>query len=217
MAKTVVALFEDAWNAHRAVQDLLGLGIARQDIGVLMRDPVSVAEEGRAEVVRAQEDAGSALIGGMTGAFVGLGLLTIPVIGPILAIGPLALGAIGASIGEILPSWASALARFGVPIEHARLFTEGVRRGGALVTVNAHADLVDRVREVIERNRPVDVEARAREWHAEGWHWDDSAPLFSRQEIDAERARHGLDPLRPSRPSMPWQPLDRPSRPSSVW
>lgn len=216
MAKTVVALYDDAWNAYEVVRAVMALGIKRDDVGVVFHDAAGVDPAGpRAaarERLRAQRDAGNAVIGGMTGAFVGLGLAAVPVIGPILAIGPLALGALGAGIGVGLGGWLTGLGAFGIPADEAGLYAEGVRRGGVVVSVRTHDDWVRRVVGILAQGRPVDVAARAEAWRREGWRgFDEAAPPLGPEEVARERASRAPGEIPPARAS---QPTDRPSRPS---
>lgn len=225
MAKTVVALYDDAWDAYEVVRGVLALGIKRDDVGLVFHDhdghdargarDRAHVEHDRAEArarLRAQRDAGNAVVGGMAGAFVGLGLATVPVIGPILAIGPLALGAIGAGIGVRYESWVEALGAFGIPPDDVGIYAEGVRRGGVVVTVRTHDDWVRRVVEILARGRPVDVAARSEAWRREGWRgFDGSAPPMTAEEIERERASRAPPAIPSARASLP---PDRASRPS---
>jgi hypothetical protein len=152
----------------------------------------------------------------MTGAFLGLGLATVPVIGPILAIGPLALGAIGASLGERFATWFGALMAFGIPPQDAGEYAEAVRRGGVVVVARVHEDWCRRAAALLEGAHAVDLGARAEEWRRQGWSgYDDEAPPLTDDEVrrahaspDLPRehipiARISIAADRPSRPSLP--------------
>jgi hypothetical protein len=215
MAKQVVAMFDDARAAHLAVRALLDLGLKRDDLGVIAHDAAGVdveaSREQARELLRMQQDAGNAVLGGMTGAFVGLGLATVPVIGPILAIGPYALAAIGAGIGEHFEGWLGALTQFGIPPDDAHVYAEGIRRGGIVVTARAHQDYVQRVVAILSRGA-VDIGLREAEWRAGGWQgFDPNAAPYTPEEIRAERASRMPVPIPPARESLP---PDAPSRPS---
>jgi uncharacterized protein (TIGR02271 family) len=51
----------------------------------------------------------------------------------------------------------------------AHAYAEGVRRGGALVTVRASEDQVDRVVDILDDDGTVDLEEREQSWRSEGW------------------------------------------------
>ena len=115
-----------------------------------------------------------ALAGAGTGAVVGgsLGLLTgavglfIPGLGPILGMGPMLATILGgAGIGAVAGGLAGALANAGVPELDAGLYTEGVRRGGTLVTVVADGQhAADVAADVMDRAGAYDVNERAATW-----------------------------------------------------
>ncbi len=240
MAKTMVAVFDELLDAERAVRGLIELGLRRDDVGVFAHEaaaegaggaegapglgddappPTATSSSARTrarERLGAQVDAGNAVVGGMTGAFLGLGLATVPVIGPILAIGPLALGALGASLGERFATWFGALMAFGIPAQDAGEYAEAVRRGGVVVVARVHEDWCRRAAIVLERANPVDVGALAEAWRRDGWDgYDEHAPPLSEGEVRLAHGAHGrlaspipharisIAPDRPSRPSLP--------------
>lgn len=58
----------------------------------------------------------------------------------------------------------------GLPAEHIGYYSEGVRRGGYLVTVDADDENeVDRAVDVLEDHGAVNIEERAAEWQKSGW------------------------------------------------
>ena len=62
MTKTIVGLFDNAAEAHRAVVGLVESGIPREDIGITSRDyPVSEVEGGRADAAHGDEGIGDKL------------------------------------------------------------------------------------------------------------------------------------------------------------
>ncbi|HVG19157.1 MAG TPA: YsnF/AvaK domain-containing protein [Blastocatellia bacterium] len=67
-------------------------------------------------------------------------------------------------------------------------YSEAVRRGGTVVTVNAEEDLADRATAILERFDPVDIDERA-EQYREGGHtrFDASAPPYTAEETARER------------------------------
>jgi len=89
-------------------------------------------------------------------------------VGPILAAGPLVTALAGAGIGAAAGGLIGALTEAGIPEEEARLYEEGVRRGGALVTVISPDDRVDLAADILNRYHPVDVNKRAAEWQSAG-------------------------------------------------
>lgn len=208
MAKTVVGLFDTMEEAQGVVQDLIDSGFSRNDISLVANDAkgqykdyktTSRDVDGDGDDNNAGEGAGAGaiggtVVGGVLGLLVGVGALAIPGIGPVVAAGTLAtvLGstALGAGIGAAAGGLIGALVGMGVPEEDARYYTEGVRRGGALVTVNASDDKADTAYDIIQRHGAVDIDERGADWKKSGWQgFDANAKPYSAQEIDTYRSQ----------------------------
>jgi len=71
--------------------------------------------------------------------------------------------AAGGDLGRI-----AGFTRAGVTAEDARLFEEGIRQGGFLVTVRTTADHTDHVSDVLDRNGAVDIDEKSRGWQTSG-------------------------------------------------
>jgi hypothetical protein len=185
MTKTIIGLFDTFGEAQNAVDDLMRFGMSREAISLVAREEQRPADYEHEVGSSAAEGAGAgalggSLVGGALGLLVGTGLLVIPGIGPVLAAGPLAgaIGtitaaagatALGAGIGAAAGGLLGGLMGAGVPEEDARVYVEGVRRGGTLLTVNASDVEADDVREIMVRNGAIDMSRRADEWRASGW------------------------------------------------
>jgi len=80
----------------------------------------------------------------------------------------------GASPGEDRGFW-GGLKDALMPEEDRETFTEGVRRGGYLLTARVAGDEVERAYEVLDEAGPVDLEERSTTWRQEGWGGTDGA------------------------------------------
>ena len=58
---------------------------------------------------------------------------------------------------------------FGVPEEERAYYTEGIRRGGTLVSIRAEENQVDRVLDIMEQHGAVDIDQRSIQWRQSGW------------------------------------------------
>ena len=180
MAKTVIGLFDSFNQAESAVADLVRAGIGRERVSVVASEHTRTglpdadvvterasdnAAEGAAEGAGVGATTG-ALVGGTAGLLAGLGTLAIPGFGPILAAGPIVAfltgAGIGAGVGAVAGGLIGALINAGVPAEQARIYEESVRRGGALVSVDAEDDTADLVADILDRHGAVDLEERGR-------------------------------------------------------
>jgi hypothetical protein len=97
-----------------------------------------------------------------------LGLLAIPGIGPVVAAGPLLSALAGAGIGAATGGLVGALVKAGVPEQEAERYAEGVRRGGALVSVDVPDNMVEQVNEIMSRYNPINVGELAVERRSDG-------------------------------------------------
>jgi hypothetical protein len=107
--------------------------------------------------------------GAVVGALAGLLAVTIPGVGPALALGPLAAILGGAGVGAAAGGLVGALAGAGLSDEEAYCYEEGVRRGGTLVAVTAEDEDDGDAIAVLNRYGPVDLRTRGDEWRQDGW------------------------------------------------
>jgi hypothetical protein len=186
MDKTIVALYDNVNDARDAVQELVDNGVprdnislvasnARGDVGEVRTDTAPGETSGAAEGAGVGAGIGAAL-GGVGGILVGLGALTIPGIGPVLAAGPLAAalgGVAGAGAGAIAGGAAGgligALTDMGVNEDQAGYYAEGVRRGGTLLTIRTDEHMTSRAVDIMDRHHPVDIKERTHSWREQGW------------------------------------------------
>jgi hypothetical protein len=187
MTRTVIALYDDFDSANAAVRDLIDNGFSRDDISLIANDQrgqyADYLNRGttNAELTGTSEGAGvgagiGAVIGGLGGLLIGLGALTIPGIGPVIAAGPLAAAltglagaGVGAVAGGVTGGLIGALVDMGVPEETAQYYAEGVRRGGHLVTVRTPDHMSELAVDILNAHNPVDVNERATSWREGGW------------------------------------------------
>jgi uncharacterized protein (TIGR02271 family) len=133
---TALGVFHDRASVERAIDELLREGFSRDQIGVVARS------EEDSDGGESQAGEGAA-IGGAAGAGVaglvslGMSFGVIPVVGPILAVGPWIAALLSAAGGAAVAGLAGALIGWGVPQEEAAFYESEVRAGGFLVTVNA--------------------------------------------------------------------------------
>lgn len=76
--------------------------------------------------------------------------------------------------------------------QDADIYSEAVRRGSCLLTVNArndeqHAEIIN----ILDRFNPIDIDERAAYWRSQGWsQYDSSAPPYSDEEVQRDRASY---------------------------
>ncbi len=185
MSIVITRLFDTYDHAKQAVTDLEAGGIAHSDISVIANN-----NDGRHDVPAdaATADAGSGagagatigtVLGGGAGLLAGLGMLAIPGVGPVVAAGWLIATAVGAGVGAGAGGLLGSLVGAGVDETEAHVYSEGVRRGGTLVTVRADEGQRATIEEVLTRYNGVDATTRGAEYRADGWErFDESAPAY---------------------------------------
>jgi hypothetical protein len=150
-----------------------------------------------------------AVTGGIIGGVAGLALaftsLTIPVIGPIIAAGPIVSTLTGVGVGAVAGGLIGGLTDLGVTPEHAEYYAESVRRGGALVTVRAEDDRADQVTRIMQQHGAIDINRRAETWRGAGWQgFDQTAKPYTVDDIERERGTYGYGQTTTPRTSYDW-------------
>jgi hypothetical protein len=203
MAKTVVGLFDNFAEAQNVVQELVDTGFRREDISLVANDAKGeyrrYADGGAAKDAVGAGAVSGGVVGGVLGLLAGTGLLVIPGIGPVLAAGPLAAGisstaaalgatAVGVGLGAAAGGLVGGLVSAGVPEDDANYYAEGVRRGGALVTVAADDANVNSAYAAMQRHGAVDIKKRGADWRESGWSGFDPnvAPYRGASDPDAK-------------------------------
>lgn len=138
------------------------------------------------------------LLGGGAGLLAGLGVLAIPGLGPVVAAGWListAVGAvIGAAAGGATGGLLGALKEAGHTDEEANVYSEGVRRGGTLVSVKADDADADEVEQILHGRSGVDAVTRGDVYRQSGWaRFDATAAPYTAEEVEQARQLHQED------------------------
>jgi len=165
MAKTTEAIagfFRTVADGEAARQALLSSGFTVDEVSFVAGDTrgKETPKIGPIEETGAEKEAPTdAWIGGVVGLAAGMIAVVIPGIGPLIAAGPLA-GAIGGMGGGAATGGVIGLLRdHGVSEEEAQFYAEGVKRGGALVTVNGVSeDRADQAKKILTRHGAIDTE-----------------------------------------------------------
>lgn len=203
MTKTITRLFDDYADARSALHELESLGIPHSQISIVANNADGAHGDHTDTTLGDVDDRGDvsrgvstgAALGGVGGLLAGLGLLAIPGLGPIVAAGWLASTAVGAGIGAAggaaTGTIVGALKEAGHSDDEAHVYSEGVRRGGTLLSARVDDHLVADAEAVLDRNRSVDATTRGEAYRQDGWSsFDDAAPAYTRDQVSAERDRY---------------------------
>ncbi|WP_246498887.1 YsnF/AvaK domain-containing protein [Microvirga soli] len=181
-SKTITAFFDRYEDASEAVRRLEAAGVSHRDISLIASnegDRYSSHASRTFDATNHHDDdvsdgAGTGatvgtLAGGGAGLLAGLGMLAIPGLGPVVAAGWLVSTLVGAGAGAAIGGLTGSLVDAGVDENDAHAYAEGIRRGGALVTVRASDTEVDRIVDILDDEGTVDFDERETTWRSEGW------------------------------------------------
>jgi len=213
MTRTITRLFDSRAEAIAAVEDLESEGVDPSTISLVANDRHDLNDE-RHRSRGADHDHGhdhqhdggndvaegagkgaatGGLIGGGAGLLAGLGMLAIPGLGPVVAAGWLASTAVGALVGAAAGGATGgilgALKDAGHSDDEANVYSEGVRRGGTLVSVKTEEDHLSEIRAILDHHGGVDAQVRGEAYRQSGWtRFDAEAAPYSADDILQERA-----------------------------
>jgi hypothetical protein len=134
-----VGVFADRVQADRVVDELKREGFRYDQIGVVARGEKVKSGAALSEDHAMAGAATGAAAGAAAGGLVGLGILAgvIPVLGPVIAGGTLAVILANAAGGAAIAGVLGGLIGLGIPEEEARLYEGELRNGRTIVTVKA--------------------------------------------------------------------------------
>jgi hypothetical protein len=168
--QTITKMFKNYDHAKQSVHDLEAAGIHSASISILASKAAISDDTWPDQGTEAGAGAGlGAAVGGTAGLLAGLGIMAIPGVGPVVAAGWLASLAAGALAGGATGGIVGSLIGAGVSEEHAHVFSEGLRRGGTLLSVKVEESRVDQVHAILDKNQPVDLSGLGTEYREAGW------------------------------------------------
>ena len=159
----VFGIYRTTSDLDAAVDALRGAGFRNTDISFLIAENTGSKDFAHRKATKTPEGvavgAGSgAVLGGALGWLVGIGALTIPGLGPLLAAGPIVAALAGAGAVGTTGGLIGGLAGLGMPEYEARRYEGRVRSGGGLLSV--HCDSAEWTRmamEILDRTGAEDI------------------------------------------------------------
>jgi len=196
--QTITKVYDTYDKARSAADELESGGIPMSKISVLANryESEKFGEIERTTELGAGVGAG-AVIGGAAGLLAGLGVMAIPGLGQVVAAGWLASTALGAIAGGATGGIVGSLIAAGVPVEDAHVYSEAVRRGGTLVSVQAEDHNVAKVQSILGNYIPLDPVTQGAAYRKAGWSaFDpDAGPYESIRVVAAREQRSTLENL----------------------
>lgn len=162
MTQVLTALFDDFKTAAGVVRQLEDAGISYRDISLVSNDkehshtvPVGTTDD--AVTGAGTGTAIGAAIGGGAGLLAGLGLVAIPGLGPLAAMGWLAALAGGAAAGAAAGGMTGLLVGAGISDEEAQIFSAGLEKGGTLVVLRIGPEQYDLANSILAQGSARDI------------------------------------------------------------
>lgn len=154
MDKRVIGYFEDNGQAEQALRELKGKGFHEISIlGNEKGDQSGGRDTSRSSSILSSGTMTGGALGGLAGLAMGAGALTIPGIGPILALGPLAMTLGGAITGGV----AGALVDYGIPKDQSEFYESKIKEGNTVMVLKADEHQIDEVARVMRNFGAKDV------------------------------------------------------------
>ena len=133
-AETVMGVFANRTQAEAALDLLRTQGFAAEEVSLVAAGTPPPADDKTEELATGAAVGG--VIGGVGGWLLSAALLTVPVIGPVLAAGPLVAALGGAAVGAGTGGLVAGLTAHGVSDSDAQQIEGQIRDGGALIMVS---------------------------------------------------------------------------------
>ena len=152
--RTIAHVYDSYAEASRVVSSLEAAGVPASDISLVSGDKsaggssTGVTSGDTAQGAATGAGAGATLgtaVGGGAGLLAGLGALVIPGVGPLVAAGWLVAAVTGAGVGAAAGGLLGSLTGAGLSEADARTYSEGVERGGTLVSVRVEEAQAPRI------------------------------------------------------------------------
>jgi hypothetical protein len=169
--RRITAFFDTYEEAARAVQRLETARMPDFEISLVSNNfndsytqhaSQSFEPDGSAHPFAAATATAGTVAGAGAGLLAGLGTVAIPGFGPVVAAGWIVSTLVGAGAGAAMGGLAGALADAGLTDEEARTYADGIRQGGALVTVKVDEAQMDRVVHILDDEGEVEADEGTR-------------------------------------------------------
>ena len=145
-------IYQSRDHAQRAVEVLQERGIRVEDISVLLSENLGSKGIATVKATKTPEGAATgagagAAVGGTLGLLAGIGALTIPGLGPLIAAGPIAAALAGLGAGGAVGGLTGALVGIGIP----EWYGGRIPKGGILVSVHCdNSECTSKAKDMLE-------------------------------------------------------------------
>ena len=157
----VIGVYRSMSDAETAIRTLIETGFPSDKVSLIGQDLTTETQVHgfvtTGDVAKGGAKAG-AWVGGIFGVLAGAALLVVPGVGPVLVLGPLAAGAVGAAEGATGGAGLGALMGHFIARRHVPKYSRHVEAGRFLLVVHGSPDEVARAHEILARSGAAEVE-----------------------------------------------------------
>jgi hypothetical protein len=151
--RSVVGVFDDMGKAEKAIETLIASGIPVDHISIIGQGLQSETKLNgfitTGDVAKTSAKIG-AWVGGLFGLFTGAAVLFVPVVGPLVVLGPLAAAAVGAAETAVWTGVLGTIFGYFISKKHVPKFEAHIKAGRYLIVVHGTEDEVRRAGEVLQ-------------------------------------------------------------------
>jgi len=161
--KSVLGIATSRVQAGEIVSRLKDEGFLNNNISALFPDKEGTRDFVHEKATKAPEGvtagvSGGAIVGGALGWLAGIGVLSIPGIGPLIAAGPILAVLSGVAVGGAVGGIVGALIGMGIPEYEAKRYAGKLAAGNVLLSVHSdNAEEVRWARDVFEEFKAEDI------------------------------------------------------------
>ncbi|NLN65446.1 MAG: hypothetical protein GX144_08585 [Clostridiaceae bacterium] len=151
MSVTVVGVFDRVDYAEKAAREIKERGLRTDDISILVKNEDQTQSSGMKGMVNDNMSNGAVtggVIGGLAGLLIGAGLVAIPGLGIIAAMGPISGLIGGAATGGII----GGLVDMGIPEAESKEYETDIRGGKVVFTMKAEEEKADEIKNILQAN-----------------------------------------------------------------
>lgn len=140
MSHTASCVVTNEIQAHKVTSQLQAAGFPEQDISLLFPEEVVTSNIEFEENTKAPEGAAigagaGGAVAGALGWLVAIGTITVPGVGPFLAVGPVFSALSAAAAGAAVGGLTGTLVGLGIPEIEAKVYERKLREGSFLISV----------------------------------------------------------------------------------
>lgn len=155
---SVFGIFDTRTSTESAVERFKTSGFLGTDISLLMPDKDNARQMAYGKNTSAAEASSKVVVNGSLGWLAGMGALTIPGIGPLVAAGPLMDAIEGAGAGGYVGAVSGALIGLGMQEFDAGKYEDSVKDGGIFLSIHcANDDEISSAKQLLKMTGAHDI------------------------------------------------------------